>query len=234
MILLSQYAKKKTIMHKFAMTILLSFSFASNSLYSKSKSEIFGGYTLLACGVFHFADIIKRCPTLYDSTEFQSPEEYLNFLEKRVVQWQFLTENPTEEHLCSFRSELLEHYDKILSKRSLFSMIFTDWRPMQPWALFKEEIQQHLDQLYCYKFDRLIKKTKNDIFNTNEPLYPQEIIDKVNTLEKRLRAIKKCLCGWPTYQSECTLDRQEFQMSQIYSILNVMYCFYFAHQILKD
>lgn len=221
-------------MNKFALIIVLLFSFASNSLYSKSKSEIFCGYTLLACGAFHLTDILKRCPYLYDNNEYKNPEEYLDFLEKRITSWQFLVENPTEDQLNSFRSELLEHYDQILMKRSLFSMFFTDWRPQQPWALLKEEIQQHLHQLYSYKFDRLIKKTKNDILNTNESLYSQEFIDRVNTLETRLGKIKKYLCGWPIYQSECTDDRQEVQISKLYSILNVLYCFYFAHQILKD
>ncbi len=208
--------------------------FLSNPLNARSRFETFCGYTLLTLGFYHAIALFGSCPYLYETDTCKTQKEYLDFLEERMIGWQFLLENPNEDQLNSFRYELLEYYEHILNKRSIFSISFKDSMPYQPWALFREEIQQHLTQLSSYKFDRFFKQFDNDTFNTNLPIESQELIGRVNRLETILNKIKKQIQPWPAYQNECSQARQEAAISNIYNFLGVFYCFYFANQSLKD
>lgn len=218
----------------FLIVLGLLFSFLFNPIHADTKHDIFCSHVLLTLGICYAALKFRSCPYLYEKNTYKTPEEYLDFLENKVIDWQFLLENSDEDQLNSFRSELLDYYQKIITKRSFFSMLFTAIPPYQPWALFKEELNQHLAQLSSYKHDQYFKKIKNTAFNTNVPLYSQELMDRVFRLKKTLKKIKKHIQGWPTYQNECSQARQEVEISNIYNNFGMFFCFYFAHQILAN
>jgi hypothetical protein len=185
---------------------------------------------MLTLGVFHATTIFQHCPYLYEKITYNTPEKYLDFLENRIIGWQFLLENPNEDQLNSFRSELLEYYEQIITKRGLFSIMFTDSVPYQPWALFKEEMNQHLTQLSSYKRNLSSKKDMDATYNN--PLYSQYLLDKINKSEIILNMLKKCIQAWPTYQSECSQARQEVNIFKVYNFLNMFHCYYLANRLL--
>lgn len=229
--------KNKTIsliMSKNLIILGLLFSILFNPVYAGSRCETFCSYLVLTCQVFHTIRVFRSCPYLYEKGTFKNPEEYLDFLENKIIYWQFLLENPTEDQLNSFRCELLEYYERILKKRSFFSMLLTDSVPHQPWALFKEEIGQHLSQLSSYKCRHSFNKDTNVAFKTSVPLYSQELIDRIDRLEVTLNKIKKCTQVWPTYQNECSQARQEEHISKIFDYLCMFYCSYFLTRLLDN
>jgi hypothetical protein len=229
--------KNKTfslIMSKNLIALSFLFSFLFNSLQAQSRVHPFWGYLMFSFGIFHASTAFRSCPYLYEKGTYKTLEVYLDFLENRIINWHFLLEKHDEDQLNSFRSELLESYEQILKKRSFFSSLFLDSAPYQPWALFKEEINQHLNQLSFYKCSQIFKKTKNLIFKTNVPLYSKELLDRITRLETTLNKIKKCIQSWPSYQNECSQTRQEKEISRIFNYLAMFYCFYFANWMLED
>lgn len=214
------------------LTAVLLFSFSANANV-ESKISISMGFGMIVLGILSACTSFQNCPYLYNKYEYKTPEEYLSFLENRISNLLFLTEQTNEEQLNSFRQELIEHYEEIISKRGPLSMLFEAGVPHQPWALLREEIEQHIWHLDSYRFDRFFQKNKNEMFNTNVPIYSQALIDRVDGLKTILIKIKKCIQPWPTYQSECSQARQERLLSSTYCFFGAFYCFYYANKLFK-
>lgn len=184
-----------------------------------------------ACTVFICLESIalwQQKPWLF--AQQVDDEAYLELVEKRINEWNFILNNPTEEELISYRYSLINHYEKILEERILISKIFQNGAPSEIFALLDEEIKQHIFYLSTCK-TRLDYKKCFEI--DHETAFPKELLtlnNKIKIAETTLRDIHKHFQSYSSYQIECSLARQEKTTDTIFHLLSMFIFMYISNR----
>ncbi|GMU19829.1 MAG: hypothetical protein AMXMBFR12_10200 [Candidatus Babeliales bacterium] len=169
-------------------------------------------------------NICQNTPTLCEQNSCD--EKHLQYIEDRINQFKFILESPSENALIPFRSELKEHYDRILKNRHEISIFFERNTPCQPWALLSIEIEEQLNSLHSFRsklYTRVFTKLDSQSLSHEQAL---QFFDRIQKVEDLLIAIKNTFQAYPSFQSECYQARQEKIGAFIIRQVGILTCLY--------
>lgn len=190
------------------------FQMRATSEWNSTRINIF-----IALSAISTIEGLQICPYLYDRNECTTEEQYVSFLQKRIDTISPLFGKIDENAFNLLKSELHEHYEKILHNRSLFSIIFES-SPKQPLALLDQEISQHINQLDWYQLNSTYRKIKIECFGASETInYHPDFLNKVLELKKSLMKLKKIMLTRTDFQLDCALARQETNIARVECLL---------------
>ncbi len=170
-------------------------------------------------------------PYLYTPTSFNTHEEYLELVEKKLTDWAMLLAKPTEEELATFRKSLIKIYKDVLVNRPLLSMIIDADISSHPWALLASEIKQHKDRLEWY----YIKIDAASLFKSEEDRQStQNILNRIKAITETLDQILDTLEYRTDFQSECSQARQEKIVTSTKHLVTAFFLVYMGFHILDN
>lgn len=209
----------------------LSFSFPRKNIFDTFAEASF--YLLFVGVIGHtFAGMCQHAPYLYEQKS--SDEELLQSIEARAERFRFILEKPTEDCLLSFRMHLIQHYKKMVSNRSFSSILFERGIPEQPWALFNVEMQQTLNKL-----GSLQTRVVNGMFTMidSQAISSDEqatrFLERIKKVRDFLNEAALIVEAYPTFQSECSQERQEKMNTTLIRNVAALSGIYMMHKLAR-